>query len=68
MNTTAIHAQILMMFLVFFLEGTHINGVTAPSGPTIVENIATIPGTNVPIAVNTINGDFHQTPEGQLNA
>ena len=48
----------------FFLEGTHINGVTAPVGQTIVENIATIPGTNVPIAVNTINQGFPSNPGG----
>lgn len=40
----------------FFLEGTYINGTTAPTGQTIVRNIATIPGTTTPIAVNTING------------
>jgi gliding motility-associated-like protein len=40
----------------FFLEGPYIDGVSAPTGGSIVKNIATIPGTNVPIAVNTING------------
>ncbi|MGB0194721.1 MAG: choice-of-anchor L domain-containing protein, partial [Schleiferiaceae bacterium] len=40
----------------FFLEGSYINGTTAPTGQTIVRNIATIPGTTTPIAVNTING------------
>ncbi len=40
----------------FFLEGSYINGTTAPLGQTIVRNIATIPGTTTPIAVNTING------------
>jgi len=40
----------------FFLEGPYIDGITAPTGGSIVKNIATIPGTNVPIAVNTING------------
>ena len=39
----------------FFLEGTYIDGVTAATGQTIVKNIATIPGTTIPIAVNTIN-------------
>ena len=39
----------------FFLEGSYINGVNAPVGQTIVRNIATIPGTTIPIAVNTIN-------------
>lgn len=42
----------------FFLEGTYINGVQAPTGQTIVRNIATIPGTTIPIAVNTINQGF----------
>ncbi|MAZ96161.1 MAG: hypothetical protein CMP53_01410 [Flavobacteriales bacterium] len=48
----------------FFLEGSYINGVTAPVGQTIVENIATIPGTNVPIAVNTINQGFPSNSGG----
>lgn len=39
----------------FFLEGPFIDGQTAPTGSTIVKNIATIPGTTTPIAVNTIN-------------
>ena len=39
----------------FFLEGSYINGTTAPVGQTIVRNLATIPGTSIPIAVNTIN-------------
>jgi gliding motility-associated-like protein len=40
----------------FFLEGPMIDGVTPPTGQnTIVKNIAVIPGTTVPIAVNTVN-------------
>lgn len=49
----------------FFLEGTYINGTTAPAGQTIVRNIATIPGTNIPIAVNTINAG---SPSGSYPA
>ena len=45
----------------FFLEGNYINGTTAPTGQTIVQNIATIPGTSIPIAVNTINQGFSST-------
>ncbi len=39
----------------FFIEGPYIDGVSAPVGTSIVKNIATIPGTSTPIAVNTIN-------------
>ena len=40
----------------FFLEGPMIDGNTPPVGQsTIVKNIAVIPGTTVPIAVNTVN-------------
>jgi len=49
----------------FFLEGPYINGVSAPTNGTVVRNIATIPGTNVPIAVNTINSG---TPSGSYPA
>lgn len=49
----------------FFLEGSYINGTTAPTGQTIVRNIATIPGTTVPIAVNTINSG---SPSGSYPA
>ena len=49
----------------FFLEGPYINGVTAPTNGTVVRNIATIPGTNVPIAVNTINSG---SPSGSYPA
>jgi gliding motility-associated-like protein len=49
----------------FFLEGPFINGVTAPTGGTVVRNIATIPGTNTPIAVNTIN---QGSPSGSNSA
>ncbi|HCP41531.1 MAG TPA: hypothetical protein DIT65_07030, partial [Cryomorphaceae bacterium] len=49
----------------FFLEGSYINGTTAPTGQTIVRNIATIPGTIIPIAVNTINSG---SPSGSYPA
>jgi gliding motility-associated-like protein len=49
----------------FFLEGPYINGVSAPVNGSVVRNIATIPGTNVPIAVNTINSG---TPSGSYPA
>ena len=49
----------------FFLEGPYINGVSAPTNGTVVRNIATIPGTNVPIAVNTINSG---SPSGSYPA
>lgn len=49
----------------FFLEGSYINGTTAPTGQTIVRNIATIPGTTIPIAVNTINSG---SPSGSYPA
>lgn len=49
----------------FFLEGNYINGTTAPTGQTIVRNIATIPGTTIPIAVNTINSG---SPSGSYPA
>lgn len=43
----------------FFLEGKGING--APSGPNASKdtvNLATIPGTTIPVAINTINQGF----------
>ncbi len=49
----------------FFLEGPYINGVSAPTNGTVVRNIATIPGTTVPIAVNTINSG---SPSGSYPA
>jgi len=45
----------------FFLEGSDINGTT---GNTIV-NLATIPGTSTPVAINTINQGF---PSGSYPA
>lgn len=40
----------------FFLEGPMIDGQVPTGGATsVVKNIAVIPGTNVPIAVNTVN-------------
>ncbi|NDD36365.1 MAG: hypothetical protein EBZ26_08690, partial [Flavobacteriia bacterium] len=49
----------------FFLEGPYIDGVSAPTNGSIVKNIATIPGTTVPIAVNTINSG---SPSGSYPA
>lgn len=49
----------------FFLEGPFIDGVTAPVGQTTTKNLAVIPGTTVPVAVNTINQGF---PSGSNNA
>lgn len=38
----------------FFLTGPGING--APSTQVTTQNIALIPGTNIPVAINTLNG------------
>ncbi len=45
----------------FFLEGSDINGTTSKS----TVNLATIPGTTVPVAINTINQGF---PSGSYPA
>lgn len=39
----------------FFLEGKGING-SNPLGATVSVNLASIPGTSIPVAINTING------------